>query len=91
MIRNIIEAAHDAGIWVGMCGEMAGEPALVLILLGLGLDEFSMPPLVIPEVKYIIRSITIKLAQDIAKEVLKLSTGKEVEEFSQTKLREILE
>jgi len=90
MIRNIIEAAHNAGIWVGMCGEMAGEPSLILILLGLGLDEFSMPPSVIPEVKYIIRSITLKVAQDIAREVLKLSTGKEVEEFSQARLREIL-
>jgi phosphotransferase system enzyme I (PtsI) len=90
MIKNIIEAAHNSGIWVGMCGEMAGEPALVLILLGLGLDEFSIPPQVIPEVKYIIRSITFKEAQEIAREVLKLSTGREVEEFSQVKLREIL-
>jgi phosphotransferase system enzyme I (PtsI) len=90
MIKNIIDAAHEAGIWVGMCGEMAGEPALVLILLGLGLDEFSIPPLAIPEVKYIIRSITLEAAQNIAKEVLKLSTGREVEEFSRMKLREIL-
>ena len=90
MIKNIIEAAHNAGIWVGMCGEMAGEPALVLILLGLGLDEFSVPPLAIPEIKFIIRSVTLKQVQHIAKEVLKLSTGKQVEEFSQVKLREIL-
>ncbi len=90
MIKNIIEAAHNAGIWVGMCGEMAGEPNIVLILLGLGLDEFSMPPSVIPEVKYIIRSITLKQAKSIALEALKLSTGKEIEEFSQIKIREIL-
>jgi phosphotransferase system enzyme I (PtsI) len=90
MIKNIIEAAHNAGIWVGMCGEMAGEPAFVLILLGLGLDEFSVPPLAIPEIKFIIRSVTLKQVQHIVKEVLKLSTGKQVEEFSQVKLREIL-
>jgi phosphotransferase system enzyme I (PtsI) len=89
MIKNIIDAAHDAGIWVGMCGEMAGEPSLALILLGLGLDEFSMPPLVIPEIKYIIRSLTMAQAQDIAKQALMLSTGKEVEEFCQNKLKEI--
>lgn len=89
MIKSIIETAHEAGIWVAMCGEMAGDPALVLILLGLGLDEFSMPPLVIPEVKYIIRSITLKEAQGIAKQVLRLSTGKDVEEFLRTKLKEI--
>jgi len=76
MIKNIIESAHNAGIWVGMCGEMAGEPSLALILLGLGLDEFSMPPLLIPEVKYIIRSVTLKQAKTIALEALKLSTGK---------------
>jgi phosphotransferase system enzyme I (PtsI) len=90
MVRNIIEAAHNAGIRVGMCGEMAGEPSLVLILLGLGLDEFSVPPSLIPEVKYIIRSVTLRQAKDIALDALKLSTGKEIEEFSQSKLREIL-
>jgi phosphotransferase system enzyme I (PtsI) len=90
LIKNIIESAHNAGIWVGMCGEMAGEPGLVLILLGLGLDEFSMPPAVIPEVKYIIRSVSIRQAKDIALGALKLSTGREIEEFSQAKLREIL-
>ncbi len=91
LIKKIIDSAHDAGIRVGMCGEMAGEPALVLILLGLGLDEFSIPPLVIPEIKYIIRSVKLSEAQAIAKEALKLSTGKEVEAFASIKLRKILE
>jgi phosphotransferase system enzyme I (PtsI) len=90
LIKNIIDAAHSANIKVGMCGEMAGEPNFALILLGLGLDEFSMPPQVIPELKYIIRSVTLKQAQEIAFRALRLSTGKEVEEFSQSKLREIL-
>ncbi len=90
LIKNIIDAAHNAGIRVGMCGEMAGEPAFVLVLLGLGLDEFSVPPQVIPEVKYIIRSIKLSEARAIAKEALKLSTGKEIEEFSQVRLRNIL-
>jgi phosphotransferase system enzyme I (PtsI) len=90
LIKNIIDAAHSANIKVGMCGEMAGEPNFALILLGLGLDEFSMPPQVIPELKYIIRLVTLKQAQEIAFRALRLSTGKEVEEFSQGKLREIL-
>lgn len=90
MIKNIIDSAHEAGIWVGMCGEMAGEPSLVPILLGLGLDEFSIPPLMIPEIKYIIRSITMKEAVSITNEALKLSTGKEVEKFSQAKLKELV-
>ncbi|MFA4984319.1 MAG: phosphoenolpyruvate--protein phosphotransferase [Candidatus Omnitrophota bacterium] len=90
MIKNVIDAAHNGGIWVGMCGEMAGESAFALVLLGLGLDEFSVPPLLIPEIKYLIRSVTTEEARDIASKVLTLSTGKEVEEFSQEKLRQIL-
>lgn len=90
MIKNIIDAAHKAGIKVAVCGEMSSEPALVLILLGLGLDEFSMPPQSIPEIKYIIRSTTLKDAEAIARQSLRLSTGKEVEAFTQEKLKEIL-
>ncbi|MDD5594771.1 MAG: phosphoenolpyruvate--protein phosphotransferase [Candidatus Omnitrophica bacterium] len=90
MIKNIIDSAHAHNIKVAMCGEMAGEPSLIPILLGLGLDEFSMPPLLIPETKYIIRSLKIAQVKDIAIEALKLATGKEVEEFSQAKLKEIL-
>ena len=90
MIKNVIDAAHNGGIWVGMCGEMAGESAFALVLLGLGLDEFSVPPLLIPEIKCLIRSVTTEEVRDIASKVLTLSTGKEVEEFSQEKLRQIL-
>jgi phosphotransferase system enzyme I (PtsI) len=90
LIKNIIDAAHNAKIRVGMCGEMAGEPAFALILLGLGLDEFSMPPQVIPELKYIIRSVTLKEAQDIAQTALMLSTAKEVEEFSHERVKKIV-
>ena len=90
LIKNIIDSAHKANIRVGMCGEMASEPALVLLLLGMGLDDFSMPPLVIPEVKYLVRTITFSLAQEIALTALSLSTGKEVEIFLAQKLREIL-
>lgn len=90
LIKNIIDSAHQGDINVGMCGEMAGEPSLALILLGLGLDEFSMPPQVIPELKYLIRSITLGQAKEIAREALKLSTGEEVEVYAQAKLKEIL-
>jgi phosphotransferase system enzyme I (PtsI) len=90
LIKNIIDAAHNEGIRVGMCGEMSSEAAFILILLGLGLDEFSVPPSVIPEVKYIVRSINYTKAQEIAKQSLRLSTGKEVVEFSNAKLKEIL-
>ncbi len=90
LIKNIIDAAHKAGVKVGMCGEMAGEPSFALILLGLGLDEFSMPPQVIPEIKYIIRAVSLKKAQEFAHEAMQLCTGTEVEKFTQSKLREII-
>lgn len=90
MVKGIVEAAHNANIWVGVCGEMASEPALALILLGLGVDELSMPPAAIPEVKYIIRAVSMEEARQISTQALRLATGKEVEEFSQSKIREIL-
>ncbi len=90
LIKNIIDAAHAANIKVAMCGEMAGEPSLALILLGLGLDEFSMPPQIIPELKYIIRAVDFKVAQKFAQEALQLSTGTEVEKLAQERLAEVL-
>jgi phosphoenolpyruvate-protein phosphotransferase (PTS system enzyme I) len=90
LIKQVIDAAHQAKIKVAMCGEMAGEPSLALILLGLGLDEFSVPPQLIPELKFIIRAIGFKVAQELANAVMKLSTGTQVEEFAKNRLEEIL-
>jgi phosphotransferase system enzyme I (PtsI) len=90
LIKNIIDSAHKADINVGMCGEMAGEPSFALILLGLGLDEFSMPPQVIPELKYLIRLVTLGQVKEIAEGALQLSTGKEVADYAQKRLKEIL-
>ena len=90
LVRSIIENGHAAGIWVGMCGEMAGDINMTLILLGLGLDEFSTSPIMISEIKRIIRSVTMEQAKAIAQEAITLSTGKEVEEFARKKLMEIV-
>jgi phosphotransferase system enzyme I (PtsI) len=90
MIKQVIDAAHQADIKVAMCGEMAGEPSLALILLGLGLDEFSVPPQVIPELKFIIRAIEFKAVQYLANEAMELPTGTQVEEFAKKRLAEIL-
>lgn len=90
LIKSIIENGHKAGIWVGMCGEMAGDISMTLVLLGLGLDEFSTSPIAIPEIKRIIRSVTMEKAREIAEEALSLSTGKDVEVYAQKKLKEIV-
>ena len=90
LIKNIIDAGHRSKIWVGMCGEMAGEPGFALLLLGLGLDEFSMSPVVIPELKYIIRNVKFKDAKEFAKKALTLTTVEEVEKFTNGKLDELV-
>ena len=79
-IRHIIDVGHDDGIWVGMCGEMAGNPLATVLLLGLGLDEFSLVPSVLPEIKKIIRSTRFDDAQTLAAEVLTYNTTLEVKD-----------
>jgi phosphotransferase system enzyme I (PtsI) len=70
MIQQTVKAGHDAGIPVSMCGEMAGDPLSALILLGMELDELSMSPVALPEIKKIIRSSKFSDAADILREVL---------------------
>lgn len=79
LIRIVIEAGHAAGKWVGVCGEMAGQRAAIPILLGLGLDEFSMNPRAIPLAKHLIRQLAYSQAQALAREVLSLKDVAEVE------------
>lgn len=90
LIKMIIEAGHKNNIWVGMCGEMAGEPHFALILLGLGLDEFSMSPFAVPQIKRIIRSVKYEDAQRIAQKALEFNTGKDVEDFARRELKKLL-
>lgn len=81
LIKQVIDTAHNAGIRVGMCGEMAGDPLLIPILLGMGLDEFSMGPVSIPTIKEIIRNTSIAKARELAKNVMNFSSAQEIEEF----------
>jgi len=90
LIKNVIDSGHKENVWVGMCGEMASEPAFALLLLGLGLDEFSVSPAAVPGIKRVIRSVTLKQAKDMAHKALTLTTGKEVEAFSKEKLKELV-
>lgn len=86
LIKRVVDAAHQERIWVGMCGEMAGDKRMVPYLLGIGLDEFSMSAVSIPEVKNIIRNMTLEEAKEMAREALSLSTAKEVEEYLEQQL-----
>jgi phosphotransferase system enzyme I (PtsI) len=80
-IRFVIESAHKEGITVGMCGEMAADPLLVVLLVGLGLDELSMNAVSIPSVKNITRSLSAREAREIATRALELPTAQEVADF----------
>lgn len=90
LIKSVVDHGHNAGIWVGMCGEMAGDFIMTIILLGLGLDEFSTSPIATPEIKRIIRAVTMRQAKEIASGALTFSTGKEVEMYARKKLKEIV-
>ncbi len=78
MLKQVVEAGHRAGIPVAMCGEMAGEPLYTLILLGLGLDEMSMNPLAMPQIKRIIRGATMKESRRLLREVLNYASAEEI-------------
>ncbi len=89
LIRQVIENGHRQQKWIGSCGEMSGDPAIALLLIGLEIDEISTSPLVIPKVKKIIRSVTFKEAQMIAQRAMEFSTGQEIMDFLMVKVREI--
>ena len=78
LITYVVEKAHEAGIWVGVCGEMAGDPMTAVLLVGLGVDELSMGSVVIPEVKALIRGITLTQAREFGREALRLPTAEQV-------------
>jgi phosphocarrier protein FPr len=86
LIRQTIQAGHEAGIWVGVCGELAGEPLAAPILLGLGLDEFSMNGPAIPRIKQIITRLPLSEAKSIAEKALSLSSADAIRGYIQEQL-----
>jgi phosphotransferase system enzyme I (PtsI) len=79
LLRLTVEAARKRKIHVSVCGEMAGDPMSVPILIGLGIDEFSVSPNVIPEVKRIIRSVTFDECRALVRRVARFRTTQEIE------------
>ena len=90
MIQKTVDAGHNQGIHVSLCGEMASDPMLAFLLLGMGVDEFSMSAASILTVKRMIRAVKIQDAQRMAYEALQLTTGQEVEEFVHAQLQKYL-
>lgn len=88
-IRHIISEAKKYDKPVGMCGEMAGDPLATLLLLGLGLDAFSVVPTMLPEIKKIIRAVSVSEAQEIAERALAMDSDEDVKEFLRINLAAI--
>jgi phosphotransferase system enzyme I (PtsI) len=85
-LKMVADAAHAAGISVCMCGEMAGEPTYLPILLGFGYDELSMNAVSIPKVKKILRRCSRSEAEILAAQVLSFSTADDVESYLQSRI-----
>jgi phosphotransferase system enzyme I (PtsI) len=89
LIKMVIDAAHAKGKWVGLCGEMAGELLAIPILLGLGLDEFSMNPPAIPFAKKLIGSISYEHAKRVAENAIQLKSDQEIREYIKQEVPEV--
>ncbi|MDK2918142.1 MAG: phosphoenolpyruvate-protein phosphotransferase system enzyme [Candidatus Petromonas sp.] len=81
LIKMVIDNGHKEGIWVGMCGEMAGDKKMIPLLLGLGLDEFSMSPISILPARKLIKSLSYEEMKKFADEILNMNTAEEIENF----------
>jgi phosphoenolpyruvate-protein phosphotransferase (PTS system enzyme I) len=90
LIRNVIRHAQRLKIGVSLCGEMAGQPEFTLLLLGLGLRTFSMNPHSVPEIKQVIRAVTIEQARGVARQAMKLDTDRQILSFLFEETRKVI-
>ncbi|HIF9276615.1 TPA: phosphoenolpyruvate-protein phosphotransferase PtsI [Photobacterium damselae] len=79
VIKQVIDASHKEGKWTGMCGELAGDERATLLLLGMGLDEFSMSAISIPRIKKVIRNANFADVKAMAEQALAMPTAAEIE------------
>ncbi|PVX39889.1 phosphoenolpyruvate--protein phosphotransferase [Pasteurella langaaensis DSM 22999] len=88
LIKQVIDASHTEGKWTGMCGELAGDERATLLLLGMGLDEFSMSAISVPRIKKLIRNVNFADAKALADKALQLPTAAEIEKLVDEFLKE---
>ena len=88
LIKHIIDASHEQGKFTGMCGELASDPVATMILLGLGLDEFSMTASSIPLIKNILRSVSKAECEEVANKALTMDTAEEITTYAKSVLIE---
>lgn len=90
LIEQVIQAGHRHGIFVGMCGEMAGEPLATPLLMAMGLDEFSMSASSIPQVKAVIRSLDIARCRELWQQAQQFTDGSQIRRLMEEALQDIL-
>jgi phosphotransferase system enzyme I (PtsI) len=90
LIEMVVKAAHKGDVTVNVCGEMSGEPIYTMLLLGLGIRQLSLTPHNIPEIKKIVRSITMDEAAAVAQEVMRLETARDVNNYLREQTRRVL-
>ncbi|MDG2915167.1 phosphoenolpyruvate-protein phosphotransferase PtsI [Bisgaard Taxon 10/6] len=88
LIKQVIDASHAEGKWTGMCGELAGDERATLLLLGMGLDEFSMSAISVPRIKKLIRNVNFADARILAEKALQVPTAAEIEKLINDFLKE---
>lgn len=81
LISDIIQKGHEEGAWVGMCGEMASDPLATMVLIGLGLDEFSVSPISLTAIKDIIRRVDFSECSNLAEKAMSFNTGRETRDY----------
>ncbi len=90
LIRNVIQDAHKAQIDLSVCGEMASEPEYIMLLLGMGVRTISIASPLIPEIKQIIRSVTIEYCNKVARKVLSMDSERQISAYLRNAARRIL-
>jgi len=90
LIRTVIQDAHKAQIDLSVCGEMASEPEYIMLLLGLGVRKLSLTSPMIPEIKQIIRSVTLLDCNKVARKVLGMNSERHISAYLRNAAREIL-
>jgi len=90
LIRTVIQDAYKAKIDISICGEMASEPEYIMLLLGMGVREISLAPPMIPEIKQVIRSVTIENCNKVARKVLGMNSERQISTFLRGATRKVL-
>ncbi|HDR1342653.1 TPA: phosphoenolpyruvate-protein phosphotransferase PtsI [Pasteurella multocida] len=88
LIKQVIDASHAEGKWTGMCGELAGDEKAAVLLLGMGLDEFSMSAISVPRIKKLIRNVNYEDTKALAMKALQQPTAVEIEQLVEDFLAE---